>query len=234
MKIAIVPARGGSKRIPDKNIVDFLGSPLMSYSIRAAEKSGLFETIHVSTDSERIAEVAGKLGYPVDFMRAPELADDNTPLMPVMKWTLEQYEKRGKTFDTVCRLLPTAPLIEADDLVRCDEIYRRYGSDRTVMAIARYNVPVEWAFHLEDDGTMQACQPGMEDVRSQDLRPTYYDTGTFMLIPASEVKAGQVDNARMIGFHLARHKAVDIDDPEDLDLAEIIFRGMKTRSEPPK
>src|ERR1700739_3167672 len=116
MRIAIVPARGGSKRIPDKNIVDFLGAPLMCYPIRAAEPSGLFDVIHVSTASLRIAEVAASLGHPADFMRDPALADDHTPLLPVLKWTLEQYAARGRAFSTVCLVMPTAPLIDADDL----------------------------------------------------------------------------------------------------------------------
>jgi pseudaminic acid cytidylyltransferase len=226
MKIAIVPARGGSKRIPDKNIVDFLGSPLMSYSIRAAEKSGLFDAIHVSTDSERIAGVAAQFGYPVEFLRAPALADDYTPLLPVLQWTLEQYELRGKSFQSVCLLMPTAPLIDAGDLIRGHDVFRERGGSRTVMAVSRFSVPVEWAFHLEADGTLTACQPGMSNVRSQDLRPAYYDSGTFLFIPAVEAKAGRIDDARMIAFPIPRYKAVDIDDAEDLELASIIARGL--------
>jgi N-acylneuraminate cytidylyltransferase len=225
MRIAIVPARGGSKRIPEKNIVDFLGAPLMSYPIRAAKTSGLFDAIHISTDSDRIAGVAADLGYPVDFMRAPELADDHTPLMPVLQWTLDQYARRGKSFDSVCLLFPTAPLIDAGDLVRGSELFERCGNNRTVMAISRFNVPVEWAFHLEPDGTLTACQPGMADVRSQDILPTYYDAGTFSFIPAQEVSAGRIDDTRMMGLMIPRHKAVDIDDAEDLELAEMLARG---------
>ncbi|EKS36379.1 pseudaminic acid cytidylyltransferase [Afipia broomeae] len=225
MRIAIVPARGGSKRIPEKNIVNFLGVPLMSYPIRAAKASGLFDTIHISTDSDRIASVAADLGYPVDFMRAPELADDHTPLMPVLQWTLDQFARRGKLFDTVCLLFPTAPLIDADDLVRGAELFDRRGNNRTVMAISRFNVPIEWAFHQESDGTLKACQPGMADVRSQDIRPTFYDAGTFSFIPAQEVRAGKIDETRMVGLMIPRHKAVDIDDAEDLELAEMLARG---------
>ncbi len=229
MRIAIVPARGGSKRIPEKNIVDFLGAPLMSYPIRAAKMSGLFDTVHISTDSDRIAGVAAELGYPVDFMRAPELADDHTPLMPVLQWTLDQYAQRGRLFESVCLLFPTAPLIDAGDLIRGAELFRQSGNDRTVMAISRFNVPVEWAFHLEDDGTLKACQPGMADKRSQDIRPTYYDAGTFSFIPSDEVRAGRIDDARMVGLTIPRHKAVDIDDAEDLELAELLARGLLKR-----
>lgn len=227
MKIAIVPARGGSKRIPDKNVVDFLGAPLLSYSIRAAQASGLFDTIHVSTESKRIADVAAGLGVPVDFMRDPSLADDHTPLMPVLAWVLEQYARRGHHFDTVCLLMPTAPLIEADDLRRAEEEFRRRGGQRTVMAVSRFSVPVEWAFRKDADGTLTPCHPGMATVRSQDLQPAYYDSGTFIFIPGQDVLRGQLDASPMLGFELPRHKAVDIDDAEDLELAKLIFRGLR-------
>ena len=230
MKVAIIPARGGSKRIPDKNITDFLGAPLMSYSIRAAEESELFDRIHVSTDSERIADVAERLGHPVDFMRDPNLADDHTPLLPVLKWTLEQYHERGCNYDAVCLVYPTAPLIEADDLKQADALFQQWKGERIVMAVSRFNVPVEWAFHLDDDGTLQALQPGMGNIRSQDIRPTYYDTGTFMFLPAKDILSGAVDEKPIVGFPLARHKAVDIDDAEDLQLAKVIFRGLHNAS----
>ena len=227
MKIAIVPARGGSKRIPDKNIVDFLGAPLMSYSIRAAQSSGLFDTIHVSTESQRIADVATDLGVPVEFMRDPSLADDHTPLMPVMTWVLEQYSRRGRNFDTVCLLMPTAPLIEADDLKGAEEEFRRRGGQRTVMAVSRFGVPVEWAFRMGVDKVLTPCQTGMAAMRSQDLQPAYFDSGTFIFIPGTVVMSGQLDASPMIGFELPRYKAVDIDDAEDLELARVIVRGLR-------
>lgn len=226
-RLAIIPARGGSKRIPHKNIVDFHGSPLISYSIQAAKMSKLFSDVHISTDSERIADVATNCGYPVDFMRAPELADDNTGLLPVMQWVLDQYERRGKMFQSVCLLMPTAPLIDADDLVAADELFRLNDEVRTVVAVSRFAVPVEWAYYMEKDGTLKAREPNMANVRSQDLQPAYFDSGTFMFIPVNKIKAGRLDDAPMIAFPLPRHKAIDIDEQEDLELAETIFRGLK-------
>jgi pseudaminic acid cytidylyltransferase len=225
MKIAIVPARGGSKRIPQKNIVDFHGRPLMSYPIRAAELSGLFDVIHISTDSPRIAEVAASLGRPVDFMRDPALADDHTPLLPVLQWTIDQYAQRGKRFESVCLLMPTAPLIDADDLKHAEAIFRDRGGIHTVMAIARFPAPIEWAFRLGTDQCLVPCQPGMAVVRSQDLATAYYDTGTFLFVPEADVRAGRLDEARIVAYHLPRQKAVDIDDLEDLELARILYRG---------
>jgi N-acylneuraminate cytidylyltransferase len=225
MRIAIVPARGGSKRIPKKNIIDFHGRPLMSYPIRAAERSGLFDAIHVSTDSPRIAEVAAALKHPVDFMRDPTLADDHTPLLPVLQWTLDQYAQRGRRFESVCLLMPTAPLIDADDLKQAETIFRDHGATHTVMAIARFPAPIEWAFRLDETQRLVPCQPRMAAVRSQDLAPAYYDTGTFLFIPEADVRAGRLDEERIVPYHLSRRKAVDIDDYEDLELARVLYRG---------
>jgi N-acylneuraminate cytidylyltransferase len=226
MRIAIIPARGGSKRIPDKNIVDFFGLPLMGHSLRAARESGLFDVIHVSTDSTRIAEVAASLGHAVDFMRDAALADDHTPLLPVMQWTFEQYAARGRQFDTACLLMPTAPLISAEDLRQANSLFEQHARQRSVIAVARFPVPIEWAFRMSDGQSLAACQPGMGNVRSQDLAPAYYDAGTFLFLPQAEVMAGRIDDARLLAHPLPRHKAIDIDDPEDLELAKIIYRGL--------
>lgn len=228
MRLAVIPARGGSKRIPDKNITDFIGAPLMSYSIRAAEQSGLFDAVHISTDSERIADVAARYGHPVDFLRAEGLADDHTPLLPVLQWTLDEYAKRGRKYETICLLMPTAPLVEASDLIAAHDLFRANGEKRTVMAVARFAVPVEWAFHLEGDGTLKPREAGMANVRSQDLRPCYFDSGTFFFSPAQNIRDGRLNDDRMVGYLLSREKAIDIDDHDDLAFAEIVFRGMRT------
>lgn len=227
MKIAIVPARGGSKRIPEKNIIDFYGRPLMSYPIRAAEQSGLFDIIHVSTDSLRIAEVAASLGHPVDFMRDSALADDHAPLLPVLQWTVERYAERGKRFESVCLLMPTAALIDAEDLKQAESVFCKHGASHTVMAVARFPAPIEWAFRLNDAQRLVPCQPGMAAVRSQDLQPAYFDSGTFAFVPTTEVARGRIDDARAIGFEIPRHKAIDIDDDDDLKFAKIVFGGLK-------
>ena len=226
MRIAIIPARGGSKRIPDKNIVDFFGLPLMGHSLRAARECGLFDVIHVSTDSDRIAAVAASLGHPVDFMRDAALADDHTPLLPVLRWTFEQYAARGQHFDSACLLMPTAPLIDADDLRQAHALFERHARRRTVIAVARFPVPIEWAFRLDEEGRLTACQPGMGNVRSQDLAPAYYDAGTFVFLPEADVWSGRIDDTRLLAHPLPRHKAIDIDDAEDLELAKIIYRGL--------
>jgi N-acylneuraminate cytidylyltransferase len=231
MRIAIMPARGGSKRLPGKNIAEFFGAPLLAYPLQAARKSGLFDAIHVSTDDEAIARVAAELGYPVDFMRDASLADDQTPLLPVLQWVLAQYAARGKRFDTVCLLMPTAPLIEADDLIRAEALYREQGCRRAVLAVARFPVPVEWALELAPDGRLRPREPGMMQQRSQDLKPAYYDAGAFVFYPAMTVAAGQPDDRNFLAYVLDRRKAVDIDDAEDLEFARALYRGLRPGDE---
>lgn len=226
-RIAIIPARGGSKRIPDKNIRDFCGQPMVAYALNAAKESGLFDVIHVSTDSQRIIDVVENLGFPIDFPRAPELADDYTPIMPVLKYVLETYISRGVKFDQVCLLMATSPLVEAADLRGASELYDRNRGTRPVMSITCYPVPVEWAYRRKADGSLIPLEPGMFAIRSQDMEAKYYDAGCFSFFPAQYVlnSEGAGDDMNYIGYILPKYKVVDIDDEEDLILAETIYRS---------
>ncbi|MBF0308644.1 MAG: acylneuraminate cytidylyltransferase family protein [Magnetococcales bacterium] len=230
-RICIIPARGGSKRLPDKNIRDFCGQPILGYGLQAARASGLFEVIHVSTDSPRIAEVATRFGCPPDFYRDEALSDDHTPLMPVLKHVLEQYIRRGIQFDSVCLLFATAPLVASNDLVEACRLFDElYHTGRTVMSVAPYPVPVEWAFTRREDGILDPVQPGKFAVRSQDLPICYYDTGSFSFIHSRFIleNTGAGSDTNYIGYPLPRWKAVDIDDAETWEQAEWIFRAMQS------
>ena len=232
-RIAIVPARGGSKRIKNKNVVDFCGAPLMSYSLQAARQSGLFDCIHISTEDPAIARVATELGFPPTFMRDPALADDYTPLRPVLRWTLEQYAARGTQFDTVCLLFPTAPLIRPEDLRQAEALFQEHGGRRTVLAVSRFPVPVEWAFRQMPDGTLVAREPGMAEHRSQDLDPSYYDAGAFVFYSAASVVDRGPENTESLAYLIERSRAVDIDDAEDLEFARVLYRGLRSCNERP-
>jgi len=228
-RIAIIPARGGSKRIPDKNIRDFCGKPMIAYALNAAKDSGLFEVIHVSTDSQRIVDVVEHLGFPIDFPRSAELADDYTPIMPVLKYVLETYLSRGVIFDQVCLLMATSPLVEAEDIRGASELYDKNRGARPVLSITSYPVPVEWAYRRRRaDGGITPLQPGMFAIRSQDLEAKYYDSGCFAFFPAQYVlnSEGAGDDGNFIGYILPKYKVVDIDAEEDLILAEAIYRGL--------
>lgn len=226
MNLAIIPARGGSKRIKQKNIVDFCGKPMIAYSLDCARDSQLFEKIHVSTDDEGIAQVAAELGYPVDFMRAPELADDMTPLMPVITWVLQRYLERGAKVESVCLLMPCAPLLQPADLRAGYKAFQEHGSDLPLASAVPYAFPVQRALYSGDDGLLHPLFPEQWPKRSQDLTAAYHDAGAFYFFSTDHVLRGeQTIGENILPYFLPSHRAVDIDTAEDLELAEIIYRG---------
>jgi pseudaminic acid cytidylyltransferase len=230
-RLAVVPARGGSKRIPHKNIRDFCGKPMIAHILDAARQSGLFDTIHVSTDDPEIAKIAGKLSFAPEFMRPGELADDHTTVMAVLKYVAAEYEKRGIVFDQMWLLMACAAMTLASDLVGANELFVQAGGQAPVLAVSEFPVPIEWAFRREADGRLIPIQPGQFAVRSQDLEKRYFDAGSFAVFPASHVRASHAtgSDAGFIGYTLRKGAAVDIDDEHDWSLAEAIFRFQRLR-----
>ena len=226
--LAVIPARGGSRRIPQKNIADFAGRPLIAHVLETARNSRLFEEIHVSTDDAEIAETVSTLGHPPAFMRDPALADDFVGVVPVLRWVHEHYAAKGCHFDTVTLLMATAPLLEPSDLRNGHAMYERLGGTKPILAVAPYPAPIEWAFRLDDDGLLAPLEPGMADIRSQDLTPSWYDSGTFAVFPPSSLSLPLVEKGSFAAFPIAPYKAIDIDDPDDLRFAEIVWRGMRS------
>jgi N-acylneuraminate cytidylyltransferase len=226
--LAIVPARGGSKRIKDKNIINFLGKPLMAYPIEAAQQSKLFELIHVSTDSEKIKEVAKTLHVTVEFSRETSLADDQTGIVPVLQWVVREFLSRGQIFDDVCMLMPTAPLITAGDLVAAYEVFLRQQREIPVVAVAKYPVPIEWAYKIESETSklLRVFSEKMTDKRSQDIGDKYYDAGAFAFFRTEQLLDESYDlGSQLIGYTLPRERVADIDNQEDLEFAEILYKG---------
>jgi pseudaminic acid cytidylyltransferase len=225
-RIAVIPARAGSKRLPDKNIRDFCGKPMIGHVLGAARASGLFDVIHVSTESPVVADVAARLGFAPEFPRPAELAQDSTPIMPVVRHAVEEYARRGRTFDVACLLYACAPLIDAEDLRRAAAMFEQLGGKRVLLSVTSFAVPIEWAYDLSADARMVPVQPGMFNARSQDLARRYHDTGGFAFFPVPRLlDAAPHDDRDFYGFVLPRNKAVDIDDREDWDLAEQLYRG---------
>lgn len=224
-RLAIIPARGGSKRIPNKNIRDFCGQPMITHVLSAARDSGLFSTIHVSTESRSIRKVAKAFGFPPDFSRPETLADDQTPIMPVLRYVTEEYAHREKYFDEVWLLMACAPLIKSADLIAAASLFLKKGSNSPVLAVAEYPVPIEWAFRQSKEGLLKAVQPGMFAVRSQDIEKAYFDSGSFAVFPSSRIlsSAGVGSDKDFIGYVLSKNSAIDIDDEEDWKIAESLF-----------
>ena len=227
-RLAVIPARGGSKRVPDKNIRDFCGKPMIGHALETARASGLFDVIHVSTDSERIMKVVAGLGYRPDFLRPPALAEDRTRIVPVVRYVLEEYRRLGQAFQQVCLLYACAPLIDPEDLRAAARMFEDLGGKKVLLAVTAFPVPIEWAYELGPGGVMKPVHPGMFHVRSQDLTRKYHDTGSFAWFPVERLLTDELhDDRDFHGFPLPAYKAVDIDDEEDWTLAEILYRGRR-------
>ncbi|MCG8476581.1 MAG: pseudaminic acid cytidylyltransferase, partial [Cytophagales bacterium] len=177
-RIAIIPARGGSKRIPRKNIKLFCGKPVIAYSIEAAFESGVFDEVMVSTDDEEIAEMAKELGASVPFFRSPETSDDYAVIADVIGEVLSCYRSEGKEFDEFCCLLPAAPFITA---ARIKEAFDKISAGfESVFPVLKFSYPIKRALQLDGrTGKVSMIWPEHLKTRSQDLPPAYHDSGQF-------------------------------------------------------
>jgi len=224
-RLAIIPARIGSKRIPKKNIRDFCGRPMISYILNTAKKSKLFDVIHVSTESNEIKQVVEKLGFQVPFMRSEHLAGDSTPIVPVLKDVTDKFESMGQYFDEIWLLMACSPLIEDVDLIKAAKLFEMHGGKNPIIAVSEYPVPIEWAFTSLPNGRLSPVQPGMFAVRSQDLEKKYFDAGTFCVFPFEKIKfsEGAGSDKEFVGYVISKDKAIDIDDEADWKFAEAMF-----------
>lgn len=230
MRLVIIPARSGSTRIKDKNITDFLGKPMISYPLEAVRKSGVFNKIHVSTDSEMYVDVVKDLGFETDFLRAPELGENSVGIADVLRWVVGEYERRGETVTEVCSLMATAPLVEAEDLIRLREVYMLYGGTRPVLAVTSFPAPIEQSLKITDEGYMQAVYPDKFHLHSQNLMKAYQDAGSIFYIGRDQLMAGGVEAySECYPLILAREKVIDIDEYEDLAVAEALYLGIQAR-----
>lgn len=225
-RLLVIPARGGSKRIPRKNIVPFCGAPLIVHALRTARESSLFGTIHVSTDDAEIAAIAAAEGLAPAFLRPAELADDHATLLDVLRFVAARLRDGGAAFDSVTVLMPTAPLVRAEDLAGGHAMFDAAGATRPVLAVTRLPVPVEWAFRRAGDGSLAPLHPGLDLVRSQDLEDAWYDAGAFAIYPSAQL-AAEAPAPHWLGYTLPRTRAVDIDTEEDLHLAALLFRAQR-------
>jgi N-acylneuraminate cytidylyltransferase len=224
MKIVIIPARGGSKRIKNKNIIDFCGRPMISYALEAAKKTGIFDKIHVSTESVEIKNIVEALGYAVDFIRPSELADDLTGIVPVLKWVLNRYAAERINFEDVCCLMPVCPLIDSADISSGYKEYLDHDRKYPLHCVAPFPVPIEWAFRRDKKGFLIPVSPGSFAVRSQDLEKAYYECGPFSFFNSSHILSDlPVSDRDFISIVLPRERAVDVDEPEDLFFAESLY-----------
>lgn len=221
--IAIITARGGSKRIPRKNIKNFLGKPILCYSIEAALNSGLFDEVMVSTDDEEIAEIARRAGAKVPFMRSEATSNDFATTDEVLYEVLQEYEKRGEEFDYMACLYPTAPFVTAEKLKKAMERLEE-SKAAALMPVVAFSFPPQRGM-VERNNRLEYQYPENACRRSQDLETIYHDCGLFYLYDVKNYMAqqGQVDDD-YIPFVMKETEIQDIDNETDWALAEMKYR----------
>ena len=226
MNLAIIPARGGSKRIPRKNIKAFHGKPLIAYSIETAIQSQLFDKVIVSTDDEEIANVAKEYGAEVPFIRPKELADDFTGTTDVTNHALQWLKNKGELFDYVCTIYATAPLLQSKYLK--EGFKKLQNSDATnAFSATSMPFPIQRTFKITSNGRCEMFWPENIDKRSQDLEEAYQDAGQFYWTKSNEKSNEIMFGKDSIPIILPRYLVQDIDTLEDWQRAEIIYEIIK-------
>jgi pseudaminic acid cytidylyltransferase len=228
MTIAIIPARGGSKRIPRKNIKSFCGKPLIAYSIETALNSQLFEKVIVSTDDQEIAEVAMQYGAKVPFIRPSTLADDHTGTGDVVEHAIKAIQEGGERYDYLCTLYATAPLLQKEYLI---EGYNKLKSSQAEQAfsVASMPFPIQRCFKVNENGRCKMFQPEHFLTRSQDLEEAYQDAGQFYWKNLTKETTDITFGQGSIPIILPRYLVQDIDTPEDWQQAELMYQLIQQR-----
>jgi len=227
MKLCVIPARGGSKRIPRKNIREFCGKPMIAWSIEAAQSSGCFDQIIVSTDELAIAAVSRQWGSDVPFMRPAELADDFAGTTPVVAHAVRWYQDHGQELTAVCCLYATAPLVEPADISQGLELLAQAAADRFVFTATAYASPIQRALRLDPvSREAQMWQPEQFSKRSQDLEPAYHDAGQFYWgRPKAWLQSGNLFEGSK-PLLLPRWRVQDIDTEDDWTQAELMRQAL--------
>ena len=217
-RLVIIPARGGSKRIPNKNIKLFNGEPIIGKTIRTVLESKLFNSIHVSTDSEEIQKISLTFGASVPFLRESSLADDYSTLDQVVRWVLSKLKS---SFDTVLVITPTSPLISSKIITQAVDQFESSDQVVPLLSVTRFPCPIEWAMH-EENSYVVPLNPLSLNTRSQDLKNTFYDTGNFYIFNPKYIEnMGHQKNSKYLKFEIPAYRAVDIDNLDDFKKAEM-------------
>jgi|TARA_Y100001970_G_scaffold206192_1_gene251119 pseudaminic acid cytidylyltransferase len=220
MIVAIIPARGGSKRIPRKNIKNFNGKPMICWAIEEAQKSKLFDNIFVSTDDQEIKEISEQYGAIVPFIRPADISDDHTPTVPVISHAVKQIDTLYKKVDFACCIYPCSPLLMASDIKKSFDILK--SSDKNyVYPIVEFPHSIFRSMRQADDGKMEFVYPEYELTRTQDLDETFHDAGQFYWGKAEAWRSLKKMHSGGIGMKIPSYRTVDIDTEDDWRRAEL-------------
>lgn len=228
--IAIITARGGSKRIPKKNIKEFCGKPIITYSIEAALKAGCFDTVMVSTDSEEIAEIAKSYGAEVPFLRSEATSNDFATTADVLNEVIEQYSSKGEQFDLMCCIYPTAPFVTAEKLNKAINTLVENNAD-SLMPVVAFSFPPQRG-NVIRNGKLEYQYPEYSQMRSQDLEEVYHDCGQFYICKVNAFKeSGKLVTGNAVPLIMPEEEVQDIDNLTDWVLAEVKYKTFVLKGE---
>lgn len=228
-RLAIITARGGSKRIPKKNIREFCGKPILCYSIEAAKNAGVFDTIMVSTDDQDIARIAKDTGADVPFFRSPETSNDYASTDDVIMEVLHAYQELGQEFDSFCCIYPTAPFLSGLRLRNAMELL---GEADSVVPVVPFSYPPQRGLLINQHGFVEMQFPQYAATRSQDLPQIYHDCGQFYACRTEAfLLAGTTDVERLLPLVLTELEVQDIDTLQDWEIAELKYQLLKRKGE---
>ncbi|MBW8829361.1 MAG: pseudaminic acid cytidylyltransferase [Burkholderiales bacterium] len=225
MRLAVIPARGGSKRIPRKNVRLFHGKPMIAYAIATAQASGLFDDVLVSTDDAEIAEVAREHGALTPFTRPSELADDQTPTVPVIAHAITAVRRLGLRVEQVCCIYPGVPLLLPGTIAQALELL---GPAHYVFPVIPFPSPIQRALRRDASGRTTPFHPECAETRTQDLEPAFHDAGQFYWGEAQTWVEGKSLHGNAVSIVLPASRAIDIDTPADWEHAEALYQALRT------
>ena len=222
-RLAIIPARSGSKRILNKNIKNFYKKPIINYSINNAIKSRLFEKIHISTDSLKMKNFIEKNNnLKIDFLRIKKLYTDRTPLINVIRYVTKEYIKKKETYDEIWLIYACAPLTKASDLINASKNYQRTNKKLPMMSFRKYDAPIEWSFKKKKNIFIPNFRNKIT-IDSKNIKPNYYESASFIIFkPEQLIK--KIKFSKYYGHELPRERAIDIDDLSDWKIAESLYK----------
>ncbi|MCG8993028.1 pseudaminic acid cytidylyltransferase [Laribacter hongkongensis] len=226
MNIAVIPARGGSKRIPRKNIRSFSGKPMIAYAIEAAKDCGLFSHVVVSTDDPEIAAIACQYGADIPFVRPTELADDHTPTVPVIAHAIAACESFGWHSEMVCCIYPGVPFIQTEDIQAAMALLQVTPEADYCFPVTEFSSAIQRALRRDATGQLQSFFPEFELVRTQDLDPAYHDAGQFYWGRRRAWLDNPYIHGSGVGLVIPGWRVVDIDTPDDWQRAEMMHKSL--------
>ncbi len=228
-RIAIITARGGSKRIPKKNIRNFCGKPIIAYSIEAAIESGLFSEVMVSTDSEEIAETARRFGARVPFMRSSKNADDYATTADALLEVMERYQEMGRTFSYLCCIYPTAPFVTAEKLRDAMRLMEEHHPS-LILPVVAFSYPPQRSYVMDENGCLEFKYEEYSRSRSQDLEKWYHDAGQFYMYDAKRfLQEKGAPQGPIMPIYVSELQVQDIDSEDDFKIAELKYQLMKEK-----